>query len=307
MNFNKVLLYLCVMSGWLFGIWIGDVSDHNLHVYVIDVGQGDAILIRTPDGKNILIDGGGGDYILVELGKVLPPWVRQIDVLILTHPHADHFSGLIDVVERYRIGSVWWNPVYQGMPEYGYFVKLVIDLKSSGVMVVNVNEGDFWLESGVKVEVLWPFSGAGGEYEIKTEAETWCKKNGISCNSRYDGNLNNDSIVILVEFGAFGVLLTGDAEHEVEAELIRMIGMSRLKDVDVLKAGHHCSRTASGIDFLRTVNPEVAVCSCGEGNKFGHPHKEPLDNFEELGIRCFRTDVVGTVHIESNGEWWTVR
>lgn len=306
MKFNKVILYLCVMFGWLLWIWVEDVSDHNLHVYVIDVGQGDAILIRTSEGRNILIDGGGGDYVLVELGKILPPWVRKIDILVLTHPHADHFSGLIDVIERYRIDVVWWNPVYQGMPEYSYFVNMVMDLEDSGVLVVNVNKGDFWSKSGVKVEVLWPLPSISGENEIKEEEEIWCRNNGISCNSRYDGNLNNDSVVVLVEFGEFSVLLTGDAEHEVEVELIRTVGSSRLNDVDVLKAGHHCSRTASGLDFLRVVNPGVAVCSCGEDNKFGHPHEVTLDSFEDLDIRYFRTDVVGTVHIESNGDWWKV-
>jgi len=307
MRVNKSFGYVCLIFGWLLWVWLGNISDRNLHVYVIDVGQGDAILMRTPEGKNILIDGGGGDYLLVELGAVLPPWVRQIDILVLTHPHADHFFGLMDVIERYEIGAVWWNPVYHGMLEYRYFVELVTDLDDGGILVVNVGEGDFWAESGVEVRVLWPNLTRGGDRALGDKEEIWCEEMRIMCNPRYDGNLNNDSIVVLVEFGEFSVLLMGDAEHEVEAEILSGIGASRLGSVDVLKAGHHCSRTASGSDFLKIVKPQVAICSCGVDNKFGHPHEETLENFEDLGIRYFRTDVVGTVHIESNGDWWRVR
>lgn len=306
MKVNKFFVYVCVIFGWLLRVWIGEVSDHNLHVYVIDVGQGDAILVRTPAGKNILIDGGGGDYVLVELGQILPPWVRRIDILVLTHPHADHFFGLMDVIERYQVGAVWWNPVYHGMPEYRYFVKLVAELEDEGILVASVSDGDFWTEGGVEVQVLWPSPWRSGDTALSDKEKVWCDEMGILCNSSYDGNVNNDSILVLVEFGEFSILLMGDAEHEVEAELIGRDGDSRLREIDVLKAGHHCSRTASGSDFLEFVSPQVAICSCGEENKFGHPHEETLENFEDLGVRYFRTDIDGTVHIESNGDWWKV-
>lgn len=309
---KKILVHTGVIVVWLMSIWIPDRWNKNLYVWFLDVGQGDAILIRTPDRKYILVDGGGGDYVLGQLGEVMPPWVRHIDIVILTHPHADHFKGLLDIMERYRVGEIWWNPVYYPNPEYITLIEMTggqVSLRDSGenrlrnakIRPINVQKGMVWRVGGVEIQVLWPLGTSGGENsELPDKELIWCSELGIECNTHFDENLNNDSVVIYVTFGEFGLLLTGDAEVEVEEKLIQS-GLLYGIDVDVLKAGHHCSRTASSEAFLEMIKPELAICSCGEGNKFGHPHEETIDLFKERGIEWFRTDVDGRVRIITNG------
>ncbi len=267
---------------WLFVVWMGEIGFNGLEISFLDVGQGDAALIRTPGGENILIDGGPGDYVIVELGEILPPWDREIDIVILTHPHDDHFAGLLDVVERYEVGEFWWNPVEYARPEYMALIKM---LDAEGCLVRAVVEGDFQIERNVTLCILWPKSWE------KSDSE-WCADSEFECNRHFDDNLNNDSVVVMLKYRDFEALFMGDAEIEVEE---RLIEAGLLVDVDLLKAGHHCSRTASSGDFLAVVKPEIAVCSYGEENKFGHPHREAIENFEEFGVEMRSTADYGTI------------
>ncbi|MBN2101220.1 MBL fold metallo-hydrolase [Candidatus Dojkabacteria bacterium] len=295
MKGNIWKLYAVVILIWLIIIWIKDVRDNSLSVVFLDVGQGDSIIVRAPDGWTMLIDGGGGDYVLSQLGKVLPPWVRKIDVILLTHPHADHLRGLLEVIERYEVEEIWWNPVYYQFSEYDFFVDSVGEI---GVAVDS--EVSRYVNRDVSIEVLWPLSEDGNG--ISEEEMLWCDEHNILCSSRFDDNVNNDSVVIFLSYQDFDLLLMGDAEYEVEEVLLKI---GSLHDVEVLKAGHHCSRTASSEEFIGVVRPELAVCSCGEGNKFGHPHKETLNNFDEFGVEYLRTDKIGNVVLKSDGEkWW---
>lgn len=282
---------------WLASSWIRDLRAHKmLQVYVLDVGQGDAILIRTPNCKNILVDGSGGDYVLSKLGEVMPPWMRRIDLLVLTHPHADHVNGLNDVVERYKVESILWNPVCYWSPEFAYFVEEIRNMGKEGTQIVNAADIQEFNFGQVRFEILWPEKSS-------RSIDDNCSLLGVPVNESKYENVNNESVVLLVTYGDFEMLLTGDAEVEVEKELCES-GM--LIDVEVLKAGHHCSRTASSEGFLQRIAPEVAVCSCGEGNKFGHPHRETIDLFEEMGIRYLRTDKVGTVEVLSDGKGFEI-
>lgn len=295
-----VLIFVCIIC-W-FSVWFfKEKSDSSLYVYFLNVGQGDAELIRMPDGSSILIDGGPDDRVLVELGKILPPWVRTIDLLIMTHPHADHLVGLLDVLERYNVKTIIWNPVYYEVPEYETFIDLLIarKLQIRTIVVIDNLNYDF---GEVGLTIYGTFSGKSGVGE-NGRATLWCAQHGVSCTSPLSRNINNSSLVVHLSYGNFDVLFMGDAEKEVEQELLALHKLSSIK-IEILKAGHHCSKTASSIEFLSVLRPMLAICSVGEDNKFGHPHQETLTNFHQQRIGFKRTDLDGTIGVKSDGVTW---
>lgn len=245
----------------------------GLTVDVLDVGQGDAVLITTSDGNRILVDGGPDFSVLTELGEVLPPGVRRIDLLVLTHPHADHVAGLIPVLERYKVGAVLLSaPAYETM-EYAYFMELV---RGEGVPIyIAEASSDFRLGTAY-LDVLYPFEPLLGETME---------------------NVNNASVVLKVSEGESSILLMGDAEQEVEAELLKA-GVNLT--ADVLKAGHHGSKSSSTFAFLEAVDADWMLISCGEVNSYGHPHQVTLESAQNLGMEVLRTDLDGRIHL---AEW----
>jgi beta-lactamase superfamily II metal-dependent hydrolase len=239
----------------------------------LDVGQGDAIFIRTPDDYTILIDGGPGPMILDEIAKVMPIYTRTIDILTLTHPHADHVNGLVEIVKRYNVKRI----LLVGTPSQNKFYQewLKVADMNNIEMIFASNGTDFRVGSEVFLDILWPIGNkAGVAYE----------------------NLNNASLAMRVIWsnGKNNVkfLLTGDAEIEEESEILK--GNSTVK-VDVLKAGHHGSRTASSEEFLEKSDPKIVVIQSGEANSFGHPHQETLKNFLARNIQVRRNDLEGRI------------
>jgi competence protein ComEC len=231
-------------------------------VFFLDVGQGDSILIQKGNIQ-VLIDGGENLSVLYGLGEYMPFGDMEIELVVLTHPHADHINGLLYVFERYGVGEVWFNNVDYKSEIYEYLLTLDIPLKQ-------VEEGTRYILDDWAMEVL--FSS-----DIVYEK---------------DNNLNNASIVLQLETDNYKYLLMGDAEVEVEELLTKK---DILEDIDILKSGHHCSRTASSEIFLNIIKPEIAICSYGEGNKFGHPHEETIDRFKEKGIQILSTKEEGNI------------
>lgn len=233
-------------------------------VVILDVGQGDSILLQK-DSFQILIDGGEDISVLYELPKYMKYGDMEIEVVILTHPHSDHLGGLFEIFERYEIGEVWINPVEYDSNMYEFFLQMDLPFKE-------VRNGEIYTIDDWNVEVLFSNDNI---YEAI-------------------GNLNNASIVIELATETKNYLFMGDAEVEVERYLIQK---DLLEDVDVLKAGHHCSRTASSKSFLDIVKPEIAICSYGEENSFGHPHEETIQNFLERNIQILSTAKEGNVYV----------
>lgn len=257
----------------------------------LDVGQGDALLLTTPEQHHILIDGGPDSRVLEELGDVLPFLWKDIDLLVLTHPHEDHVNGLVPILERLKVKAVLLSaPDYENLA-YSKLLKEII--RQDIPTYVARADQDFRFGS-LTLDVLYPLESVAGE-TVK--------------------NVNNASVVIRVVVDERGVedgreaetqdgvktlLLMGDAEQEVEVELLEwkeMYTEANPLQANILKAGHHGSRTSSTWDFLEAVSPEVMVISCGEGNTYGHPHEETLEKAEDLGIRVFRTDVDGRITV----------
>jgi competence protein ComEC len=234
------------------GLYCYKIENYNQRIVFFDVGQGDSILIQKDDFE-ILVDGGADDSVVYKMGKYMKWNDRVIDIVVITHMHDDHYRGIEYLMERYEVGLFLLSPncgeLCSEFKKYNY---------------LEVYEGMNIYNKGIDIDILWPRVGV------------------------LDENINNDSIVILLEYLDQRFLLMGDAEKEVEEELLNSYGVN-LTDIDILKAGHHCSRTASNSDFLKVANPDLSICSCGEDNRFGHPHTETLDNFKTLGIEYYIT------------------
>jgi len=235
----------------------------TLYLDFLAIGQGDSILITAPGPYRILVDGGPEQTVLSELGEVIPFMDRTIDLVILTHPHADHVEGLVQVLRRYQVRAVLLTGVMYNDSSYDAFLE---EIQSQNIpFFIASSSQDFQL-GPAKFDLLFPFTSLAG-----TSME----------------NINNSSIVFRLEACGHSALFQGDAEQEVEKSLLtHNIDVS----AELIKAGHHGSRTASSFNFLEAVNPDLMVIQFGEGNSFGHPHFETLETLEELDIEMQSTE-----------------
>lgn len=267
-----------LLVGLLTLAWGNTQADGYLHVFFFDVGQGDAIFIQTPSGRQILVDGGLYPSVLqAQLGQQMPFWDRELDVVVATHPDADHVSGLPGVWERYTVGQLLTDGS-------GYGVSPVFDAvldaaASQNTPIHQARAGEtLVIEDGVYLEILHP-------------------------DDRFDEeNRNNNSVSLRLVYGDFSLLLTGDAEEAGEE---MMLDSGRDLHALVFKAGHHGSSTSSGAEFLAAVRPQIVIISAGKDNRYGHPHRELLDRVAQIGATLLRTDELGTIElITDGGEMW---
>ena len=268
----------------LLAITFASRPDGRLHVTVLDVGQGDAILLEAPTGARMLVDGGPDpELTLRRLGANLPFFARRIDLLVLSHPHQDHVAGLVEVLGRFRIGGV----LHAGIPfENPAHDRLMFDASASGIPVAILRAGQrIMLDPAVAIEVLYPSSGDAAA-------------------PLPEGDINNGSVVMVVRHGGFAALLTGDAEAPVESTLVRR-GLPR---VDMLKVGHHGSASSTTLGLLDAARPTLAAISAGQGNEYGHPAPETLRNLATRHeIAVFRTDLHGDIEVVSDGRHYSAR
>lgn len=255
------------------GYWHTAHRAHDLTVAFLDVGQGDAIYIETPGGAQMLIDGGNGTAVLRGLGTVMPFFDRSIDVVVATHPDEDHIGGLPDVFERYHVGAYLDPGVNDHSTTYEAILRAVNEAHIPYTIArrgMRIALGD-----GVFLDILFP------DRDL-SHADT-----------------NTASIVARLTYGSTSFLLTGDSPQMIEEYVVAFDG-SVLKS-DVLKLGHHGSRTSSSEIFLRTVQPSLAIISAGKDNRYGHPHKEVLDRLAALRIPSLSTIQEGSIILESDG------
>jgi competence protein ComEC len=254
-------------------------------ISVLDVGQGDAILVEGSRGGRLLIDGGPDpNRLLVRLDARLPAWDRRIDAVILSHPHEDHVAGLALLLERYHVARVF-EPGMRG-PGPGYAAWLR-DLGRPGAPVrLGLAAGDRLAVDEIDFQVLWPIRGK------------------VPVNPPDGGTgINNVSVVLLGRIGDRRALLMGDVEEGIDPSLLA----DGLPHVDLLKVAHHGSRTATTQAFVDATRPKVAIASAGAGNPYGHPAKATLDRLAAAGARVLRTDRDGTVVVGFAADGMTVR
>ncbi len=242
-------------------------------VAFLDIGQGDAILFQ--DGSSqILVDGGPGANLFEPLSQELPWFDRYIDVIVLSHPQQDHMEGLLHLLARYDVGLIVFPQVTY---ESGIYQEWLGVLQRRNIPYRFAWLGQQFTVGDLKVKILGPQSS-----EENNEAT--------------QKDINNASTLMRVDFHEKAFLLTGDAEEPIEHLMVQTLP-AELLDVDIMKAGHHGSNTASTTELINAASPDIVVISAGENNKFGHPHKEALEHIGDIPIA--RTDQDGTVRF-----WW---
>lgn len=275
---NKFKLYFLlgflIVNIFIWSIVITEDGQRILKVSFLDIGQGDAIFIEAPNGNQVLIDGGSNRKVLKELGKVMPFYDRTIDVVIATHPDKDHIGGLIEVLKGYEVDIFMEPGVSSDTGAYQELEKTIADKKLPRILArrgMSLNLGE-----GARLNILFP----------DRNTDEW--------------ETNTASIVAKLAYGDTSFLLTGDSPLAIE-KYLSMIDGQNLKS-DVLKAGHHGSRTSTSESFASLVSPEYAVISAGKDNRYGHPHKEVLDIFEKITATILKTYEQGTISFSSDGE-----
>ena len=258
-------------------IWHAVVTEESrtkLTTAFLDVGQGDSIFIEAPNGNQILIDGGPGKSTLREIGKLMPYYDRSIDMLIVTNPDKDHFAGFIDVLRRYHVEGVLLPGTISNTAAYGEFEKII---KEKGVKKALARRGmNIDLGDGVSLSILFP----------DRDVSNW--------------KTNDGSVVTRLSYGEKSFLFMGDSTVKTEGIII-FKNSAGLKS-DVLKLGHHGSRTSTSAALLGYANPSYAIISAGRNNSYGHPHKEVLALLEKFKIPHLITYEEGTIVFETDGE-----
>ncbi len=266
-----IMIFLVVFDVFIWGLIVFEPVNKNLQVYFLDVGQGDSELVILPNGPKILIDGGPNNKVIDELASVLRPTDRYIDLVLLSHPQTDHFTGLIDVLKRYQIGAFIFNGRSTTADSWSALSKVIQEDK---IPVVILAGGDkiHYLDS--QFNFLLP------------------DKNFIE-----SSDLNETAFVSLLQSQNSKILFTGDIDTKTEDYLMRKYDL----DVDVLKVAHHGSKFSSGEKFLSNISPKIAVIEVGK-NSYGHPTSEVLKKLASVGAQIFRTDKDGMVKLVINNQ-----
>jgi competence protein ComEC len=283
-----------------FCLWLGSSLYPRLfpseagttNIWVLDVGQGESILIREPSGKKLLFDGGPDDSVLSELGIILPPWDRRLDLLVLSHNHIDHMRGFIKVLERYDVKELWISGAIHSTNDFQAFIATAY-------------------RSGIKPRIVFfspaecfticpkiiPFGEAGIQvYHPLSSME------GKSPKDQHDATL-----VIKVSFGSQSILLPGDIDEGHEKEMLAACKPKVCTlESTIFQAAHHGSASGLHPDFLKAVSPQAVLIPVGSKNRFGHPAPTILEKIKKAHIPVYRTDLRGRIHVVLYPERFTI-
>ncbi|MDD5098603.1 MAG: MBL fold metallo-hydrolase [Candidatus Pacebacteria bacterium] len=265
-----IILFLVDLIAFSFFI---ELQPKNLTVSFFDVGQGDCILIETPQNHQIIIDGGPkSDVALQKIYSNIPWWDKTIDLVILTHPESDHLRGLFSILDNYQVENIAWTGVDNGDEIRDQWEKIIYN---EGANVATINKGDKIIASDIVLDILGPQE----DLRDKEVKET-----------------NDTSVVAKLLFKDVSFLFPGDISSKIEKTLI-----NENIDVDVLKIPHHGSKYSTSEIFLEKTSPLMAIIQVGK-NTYGHPTEEVLTRLSNSGIKILRNDINGDVKIVSDGK-----
>ncbi len=276
----KILSGLLIVIAVLSVIVWQSSRNQELKVYFFDVGQGDAILIRTPSRQNIVIDGGPDNSFITKLGETLPFYDKTIDLMVLTHPHDDHLFGLIEVLKRYQVKQVLSTGVIHTTDAYLDWLKIIRDKK---IPLKVAQAGQKYIFGQIELKVLYPFQDFTNQ-----QVE----------------NLHEAMVVVQLVYGEVKIMFTGDLEEAGETEILKQYQPELHSQL--IKIAHHGSTTSSNNDFLKAIAPQFAVISVGADNKFGHPSLRIIRRLEKLGIKIYRTDQAGDITAVTDNQKITI-
>lgn len=279
--FKKYLSYILIILLFCVGFLLLYFSYLNqertyLKVVFLDVGQGDAIYIEAPNGKQMLIDGGNGDNILPNLIKIMPPFDRSIDIVVVTNPDLDHIGGVVKILNDYDIGLVVEPGTSPKTIIYENLEKEIIDNNLNKKIVKRGDRIILDEKENIYLDILFP----------DRDVSTW--------------ESNDGSIVGKLIYKDASFMLMGDATKYTE-NLIMWNENAEALEADVLKLGHHGSHTSSSILWLEKVKPKIAIISAGENNRYGHPHHDILENLKSLAIPYLMTYKEGNIIFKTDG------
>lgn len=271
-NSRKYGLLLFVFLLLLINIFLFISDQKNSHrqltFAVLDVGQGDALFIESPTGTQILFDAGGARKILGPLMRVMSPFDRTIDAVVITNPDADHIGGFSEVLKNYKVGLVLEPGTINDSKT---FQNLKTEIKNKNIPnVLAKKDMRLYLGEGVYIDILFP----------DRDVSLW--------------STNDGSIVARLVYGETSIMLTGDTTSKIEKIILEQNKQKELAST-ILKVAHHGSRSSSSVSFIEKISPIYAVISEGRENKYGHPHPEVLDTLSRFGAEILRTDLLGTV------------
>lgn len=277
----KAKLYILTLSlVFLFGLFVFQSLKHadgRLHVVFCNIGQGDGIFIRTPQGSDIVVDGGPDETILKCLEKHMPFWDRDIELVFATHPDADHITGLESILKSYTVKSFNTSQKSKGT---AVFRRINALIESNHVLFRYLVKDDVYrISDGVEIKTYWPTQ----EY--------------VSSDINGKLDTNSFSLVQVVQFGNFKTLLTGDIEFEILDKLFAS-GLT----IDIFKLPHHGSKTGVDAQTFELIKPSLSIISAGKNNRYHHPSPQVLELLKKFGLQYKNTAEVGEVEIVSDGK-----
>lgn len=275
MSKNNLLIYFALIFLGLGLLLISGLRDlGQFRLIACDIGQGDGLLLITPGGSQIVIDGGPGKKILDCLSRNMPFWDRKVEMMVSTHPQQDHMEGLVAILENYKVDKIVATGAVNNTQTFIAWQKAAI---SSGAKIYNPKAGDRLIADKLSFDVLWPSPDKLRQWQTAPPAD-----------------LNESMVVLRVNYGGFCAYLTGDVPKEILGGIID-------RRCQVLKVSHHGSNTGTNQKVIDEIRPQLAIIQVGAKNQFGHPHKAVLDILVANGVKVLRNDLNGEVEVDSDG------
>jgi competence protein ComEC len=271
-KYNLLIFTLLLLIANVFLIRLDWQNSHRVFTFaMLDVGQGDGLFIETPSGTQIMFDAGPPRKILGPLQKIMSPFDKTIDAIIISNPDADHIGGLTDILKNYKVGVILESGTLTDSKTYQ---SLREEMKRQNIPDILAKRGmKLDIGGGAVIDILFP----------DRDVSAWATNDG--------------SVVARLFYGKTSIMLTGDAPMKTEQIILSENKPAELKS-DILKVGHHGSRTSTSSEFVKAVSPVYALISDGKDNTYGHPHGETLATLAQFGAKIFRTDMLGTIIIK---------